>query len=312
MRITGLVVSVVGHLVLIAWGIFSLATASPPEINIEAVPVEFVSLDETTDLDRGLETAAIKPEPSPNDPNDKPVEEPKPVAKAPPKVEPTPPPPTPAPKVEPQPEVAKEEPPALPAEPKPAEAPAPEAAPDATAADPPPDTAAAPPPEPEKTAMVPPTPRIRPKPPTPVAEEKTEDFDSDKIAALLDKSTPAAPADVSTSEATLGVAKGTAEAKMTQNELAALIAQVSRCWTYPMGWTDPSEVSVTLRFALNMDGSVAGQPEVVAYPAGQYGRVATENAIRAVLRCGPYRLPPEKYAGSGGWNEVQVRLIPLG
>ena len=62
---TGLAVSVVGHLLLIAWGVFTLATPRPLDISIEAVPVDLIPTGEITKLDRGKETASLVGKPSP-------------------------------------------------------------------------------------------------------------------------------------------------------------------------------------------------------------------------------------------------------
>lgn len=96
---------------------------------------------------------------------------------------------------------------------------------------------------------------------------------------------------------------------MSQSELDALRAQVQRCWNIPVGWTDPAQVTVTVRFKLNQDGTVNGTPSVQQFPASQYGQVAAESAVRAVLQCGPYQLPAEKY---DQWSEVQMRFSPQG
>ena len=96
----GLTVSVVGHLLLLAWGVFTLATPRPLEVNIEAVPVDLIPAGDITKLNQGKETAALVDKPSPNDPNDKPAEQPKPAPPPPkpePKPDPTPPPPPPPP-----------------------------------------------------------------------------------------------------------------------------------------------------------------------------------------------------------------------
>jgi hypothetical protein len=94
---------------------------------------------------------------------------------------------------------------------------------------------------------------------------------------------------------------------MTQNELDALRARISQCWSPPIGWTDPSEVRVVMKMDLNQDGSVAGNPQVVAAPGGRYAQTAPESAARAIRRCAPYVLPPEKYAE---WQEIQIVFDP--
>ena len=60
---------------------------------------------------------------------------------------------------------------------------------------------------------------------------------------------------------------------------------------------------------MNRDGTVAGDPTLIEFPASPYGKAAAQNALRAVLRCGPYHLPAGKY---NEWREVQIRLTPVG
>ena len=320
---TGLTVSVVCHLLMILWGVVSLRAFEPLDASqIEAVPIDFVELDDTTSVPKGKIDAPVAEVQAPNDPTPKPVEEPTPEPEPVVAPEPTPPPPPPPQEAPPLPEppapeaAAEANPePAPEATPAPPEEPPPEPSPEAEA--PPPDAPPEPPPPEAKPAETPPaavpvavpTPRVRPNRPKPPTPDEKSKFDTDKIAALLDKSEPAAPAAPSESTASLGATDGKPSDRMTENELDALRNQIQDCWVIPIGWTDPQEVAVTIRFHLNQDGTVNGVPEVVEYPAGQYGQVSADNAIRAVLRCGPYRLPPEKY---DQWNEVQLRFIPPG
>jgi len=306
----GLITSIAAHLLILFWGFFGLPDTKPFDSSIvEALPVELVPISELTSLQKGKKTAEVKPTPSPNKPaqtdTPKPAPEPpkpappKPAAAAPPPPQAEPPPPTPEP-------------------PKPAE---PEPTP------PPPEPTPEPTPEPPKEAEAPPPPapkpRARPTPPKPTetakVEQKTPDqlkstadsnFDPDRIAALLDRSKPTG----STAASQEPEAFGAEEARnpsmiMTQSELDALRSQVQRCWNLPVGWTNPAEVTVTIRFKLNQDGTVNGVPSIEQYPASQYGTVAAEGAVRAVLQCGPYQLPLEKY---DQWSEVQMRFSPQG
>ncbi|MEX0852941.1 MAG: hypothetical protein WD036_06625 [Bauldia sp.] len=289
---SGLAVSVAGHTLLIAWGLFSLPAPSPLNATeIEAIPVDFVEIRDGTSLPKGLQTAALVEKVTPPEPAKKP-EEPPPLPKpTPAKPEPPPPPPVPEP---PAPQPAPE-PAAAPAATLPAEQQA--AAPDEPAAAPPLDRV--------------PEPRLRPKPPKPAPEitkkPKDKEFDVDQITAMLDK--PSSPASQTPPDlpAAFGTASGSPDAKMTESELDALRARLAQCWSPPLGWTDPSEVRVVLMVHLNADGSVNGAPQVVEAPGGRYAQLAPESAARAVRRCAPYILPPEKY---DTWKQVRVTFDP--
>ena len=64
---------------------------------------------------------------------------------------------------------------------------------------------------------------------------------------------------------------------------------------------------MTIRFALNRDGTVKGEPTVVEFQPSRFGKAAGDNAIKAVKKCAPYKLPPEKYEQ---WSDMQLRLPP--
>lgn len=303
---TGLLVSTAVHLVILGWGLITL-TASPLDASdIETLPVEFVEITDITDLDLGEESAEAAETPSPNDPTEE-------VAETPPQTDlageddPTPPPPPPPPQESASPADAPE----AEADAPPAEIP-PEAIADAPSEEPPPTEEPSPP---QQAAAAPPSPRIRPDrpdpptPPAPQAPEASDVFNTAQIAALIDRTNSGSAQALSQAPASLGVATGRPDARMTESEIAALQAQVQECWVIPTGWTNPREVSVTIRFGLNQDGTVAGMPEVVEFPASQYGQVSADNAIRAVLQCGPYSLPAEKY---DQWSVVQLRFRPPG
>ncbi|BCP54935.1 hypothetical protein K32_35520 [Kaistia sp. 32K] len=325
----GLVTSVAAHLSLLAWGLIGLPSSKPFDVTmVESMPVELVPISEVTSLQKGKKTAEVKDKPSPNKPAEKETPKPSP---APPKPTPpaTPPPPPPPPKSEPTPPAPKPpEPAPAPPEPAPPEPAKAEPAP----AKPEPTPAPEPAPAPKEAEAAPPQPapkpRVKPTPPKPVqtAEapkkpaEKTSqhqtqsttssDFDADRIAALLDRQKPTGGETASQEPESFGAEQArNPSARMTQSEIDALRSQVQRCWNIPVGWTDPSEVTVTIRFKLNQDGSVSGVPSIQQYPASQYGTVAAESAVRAVMQCGPYQLPAEKYEL---WSEIQMRFSPQG
>ena len=308
----GLAVSLFGHAALLLWGLLSLHAAQPLDASqIEAIPVDFVKIADVTSIPKGTTTPKVAEKPKPE-----PVEQPtpKPAPTPPPPPEPKPPEPAPVappPPSPPEPTPPKTEPPP----PEPA-APEPAPAPEATPEPPPPETpppAPEPPPPEEKTTIQPkpdnvPEPTPRPKmiaqaPETP--KKPSDTFNADKIAALLDKDKTAA--EPQKQEPTLGGTTTAVNAEMTATELDALRARLAQCWSPPIGWTDPSEVRVVLVLSLNPDGSVNGEPQILERPAGRYEQAAPESALRAVRRCAPYTLPPDKYES---WKEVKVTFDP--
>lgn len=100
----------------------------------------------------------------------------------------------------------------------------------------------------------------------------------------------------------------TANAPMlSQNEIDALRAQLMGCWNPPVGVAEAKNLIVIVRFELNRDGSVSGEPTVTNYSANALFQVAAESATRAVRRCQPFRLPPSKY---DAWRDVEVKFDP--
>jgi hypothetical protein len=161
------------------------------------------------------------------------------------------------------------------------------------------------------------------------AEGRSE-FDPDRIAALLNRD-PTAGGSVQEDEprepwrrpSTLedqanGVAPDEAEriaygaregrdASMSSNEIDAFRAQISRCWTPPVGGLGGDAIIVKLRIALNEDGSLTRAPEIDNDLASPFFRPAADSAVRAVMQCQPYRMPPEKY---GQWRDMLLTFDP--
>ena len=94
-------------------------------------------------------------------------------------------------------------------------------------------------------------------------------------------------------------------ARLSQNEIGALIGQIKKCWTL-----EPDEIksglSVRLMVNLNRDGSVNGVPQVVDGNSTPMGRLMTREAQRAVKECSPYHLPSEKYQQ---WSQLDITLM---
>jgi outer membrane biosynthesis protein TonB len=313
----GPIVSILGHVAIVAWAIVGLPGAKPyPAEPVDAMPVELVEIGEITQLrlgsktapDAEVERAATVETDAPEAPpvedagssqtsqDAPPVPEPSEVAALPDAGAPPPPEPEPAEVSEPEPAPQEAEP--APPEPAPAEQPA-EAPP------PPKETTAAP-------AQASRTPKSKPTPPKKVTQTATASaeskFNSDKISALLDKQQPSGGGtQTPTGQAALGSSKGKTVSKMTQSELDALRGQIQRCWNPPVGATDGDQLVVKIRFSLNQDGTVSGGPTVENSGSHPFFRAAADSARRAVLRCQPYNLPAAKY---DTWDEVIVNFDP--
>ena len=168
---------------------------------------------------------------------------------------------------------------------------------------------------PPETKPVPPTPRFAMATPRakPKPEKKKEEFDIDKIANLVEKidSQPQKAESKSAPPQAKRTTKGVgAQAAMTANEIDAFRSQLSKCWNVPVGAPDPAALVFQIRIFLNQDGTVSGAPELIGMGrmADPYFRAAVDSAKRAVHMCGPYQLPPEKFAS---WSEITVEFDPM-
>ncbi len=165
------------------------------------------------------------------------------------------------------------------------------------------------PPEPPQQRFAMSTPRAKPKP-----EKPKDEFDVDKILKSLDstdqpKEKKAAPAKA-TADRSLKAAG--AQNAMTASEIDALTSQLQKCWNVPAGAPDPAALVLRVRVFFNEDGTIASPPQLLDQGrlGDPYFRAAADSAIRAVHICGPYDLPPEKYAGEKGWNEIVITFRP--
>ncbi|MBP6014827.1 MAG: hypothetical protein KBA31_21575 [Alphaproteobacteria bacterium] len=246
--------------------------APPMELPSDVVPVDLLTVADQTNImaQQQDEPQKLDEAPTPEPPPEPPQQEAEAQALAP---EPPPPPPP----EEPAPE----------AEPEKPEPPKPE------------------PPKPEERRFALATPRAKPKP-----EKPKEKFDVDKILKGLD-SLPEEPkeAKAAPSKADRAVKAVGAQSAMTMSEIDALKGQLAKCWNVPVGAPDPAALVFRVRVFLNEDGTVASPPQLLDQGrlGDPYFRAAADSAIRAVHICGPYNLPPEKYAS---WNEIVITFDP--
>jgi len=212
---------------------------------------------------------------------------------------PTPPPPPPpkveAPKPDPKPEI----------KPELAELPVPK-------------PEAKPEPKPEPPKPTPPQQVVRPPEPKPEPPKKKEAFDFNKLALLLDKKKPQPQSAETNPRSRSQIAPAASAApgasslseQLTLSEKDAIRQQIQRCWNVPAGARDAQNLKVRVRIALNQDGSLRGQPELLdmARMSDSFYRAAAESAVRAVLRCSPLQdLPQKKYES---WRDIELTFDP--
>ena len=154
-------------------------------------------------------------------------------------------------------------------------------------------------------------PKTVPAPPAPAAKpaDRPEPPKVKADAAPTEQPAPGKnpPGSQTAALAPVGKALGSRPTTLSPQELDAMSVQAKRCWKIPAGWTDPHQVTVTVRFRLNRDGTLDGTPDVVEFPASELGKTAALGAIHAVVECGPFRLPADKY---DQWRDVQLRFAP--
>jgi len=150
-----------------------------------------------------------------------------------------------------------------------------------------------------------------PKKPAPTKPKR--DFNTDRIAALLNKipdaaseAAPVLPSEEPAPKKVRGQSNGT-ETTMSVNEIDALRARIAQCWSPPPGGLGAEQIVVKLRMKLNEDGTLVGYPTVANSGSSPFFQAAADSAVRAVYQCQPYTLPSDKYAL---WRDMILNFDP--
>jgi len=267
---TASAISVGLHVAVLVWATISITGRSLEAMPAESLPVDLISDKDFSQLTKGVQDAP-KPKDVPKPVVEKKAEEVKPIEDVKPKV------------VEKKPEL------------KPTEQ-----------KQPPPQAQAKPDPiaekiknEPQQQAEAKPTPQPQKKPPKPQPK-----FDSNKIAALLDKRDPQREAATGldlNSSPNLGAPMGSAAA-LSQSELDALRARLMGLWNPPVGMQDAERLQITIRISFTRGGMLASPPIVLTSGNGVRFNAMRDSAVRAVLVGQPYTmLRPDHY---DTWREI--------
>jgi outer membrane biosynthesis protein TonB len=196
-------------------------------------------------------------------------------------------------------EPKKEEPPKPPEAPKPPERLKPPE---------PPKQAELKPPEPVKQSLPPPAQSLPPKPRAGAAGPKSDAGPEPDQAAPPPESKQAAkpPAKPDIPQ---GGPAGEGKSKLTPEEIAALRAQIQKCWKLPVGIPGIMGLEVILRVSFGPKGQLAGQPVLLQAPASERGPMLVGIAMNALQGCYPYTLPPAKYAD---WKTLDLKFTATG
>jgi hypothetical protein len=194
------------------------------------------------------------------------------------------------PKVEPP----KPEPPQT--EPPKAELPKPEL-PEAEPLSPAEQQAAAAPPLPSPPAPMPPGQAARPQ------ELET------KSAKAEPQAPPDKPEKLDKPAGISGGAPSESKSKLTPEEIAALRAQVQKCWKLPVGMPGVLGLELVIRVSFGPKGQLLGEPVILKAPASERGPLLAGISLNALKDCAPYQMPAAKYKD---WKVLDLRFLATG
>jgi len=130
--------------------------------------------------------------------------------------------------------------------------------------------------------------------------EKKELFDTNSIAALIDKSKiEAAETTKKNNKITQNQDMNIENMKLTLSEKDALTAQIFGCWSVPLGLPLSSDMLVRIELDLNPDGSI-DRMEMLDHvkmntPGKEKFRTLADSVRRALQLCNPLRVPTTGY-----------------
>ena len=140
--------------------------------------------------------------------------------------------------------------------------------------------------------------------------EKDELFDTNNVAALIDKSKEESATLLNKKdEVTQDQVKNLENTGLSLSEEDALKAQIFGCWSIPLGLPYNENLLVRIKLELKPDGSVI-KSEILDHarmnrPGQTFYKVLAESALRAIKLCQPLRVPSTGYER---WKELQLNF----
>ena len=142
--------------------------------------------------------------------------------------------------------------------------------------------------------------------------EKEELFDTNEIAALIDKAKEEeAQTQKKSSKLTQSNVKTSFAQSLSLSEEDALRAQIFGCWSVPLGLPYDKNLLVRIKLKLKPDGRIL-KSEILDHarmntPGQSFYKILAESALRAVRICQPLKVPPTGYER---WKELQLNFDP--
>ena len=140
--------------------------------------------------------------------------------------------------------------------------------------------------------------------------EKKELFDTNQIAALIDKSKEETAKTLKKSKKlTQSSVMTSFTTALTLSQEDALKAQIFGCWSLPLGLPYHQNLLVRIKLRLRPDGTVL-RSEILDHarmnkPGQGFYKVLAESALRAIRICQPLRVPPTGYEK---WKDLQLNF----
>jgi len=140
--------------------------------------------------------------------------------------------------------------------------------------------------------------------------EKKDLFDTNSIAALIDKSkVESAETNKKLDKVTQDQDKSIDFGGLSLSEEDALKAQIFGCWSIPLGLPYNENLLVRIKLQLKPDGSII-RSEIIDHarmnkPGQGFYKVLAESALRAVKLCQPLRVPSTGYER---WKDLQLNF----
>ena len=142
--------------------------------------------------------------------------------------------------------------------------------------------------------------------------EKKELFDTNEIAALIDKAKEEqAETQKKTDKLTQSSVKNSFAQALSLSEEDALRAQIFGCWSVPLGLPYDKNLLVRIKLKLKPDGTIL-KSEILDHvrmntPGQSFYKILAESALRAVRICQPLKVPPTGYER---WKDLQLNFDP--